>query len=76
MAPMTAVVTLICVVVLACALRWPAITGWFMAAHRIGCHLARHLFRPCGGLSTASSSGRGLPAVGQQLIDAAVELGG
>ena len=71
MASMTNVVNLICAMVLACALRWPAVMGLVFAARRRACDL----FSPRGGLRTAWTSGRRLPAVRQQFVDTAVELG-
>ena len=71
MAFMTNVVNLICAVVLVCALRWPAIAGLFCASGRRACYL----FRPRGTLRNAWASGRRLPAVRQQFVDATVELG-
>jgi len=72
MAAMTSLVKLIYAVVLADAARWPRVACLVRAV----CRLAGDLMRPRGGRGTCRSSGRRLPAVREQLVDAAVELGG
>jgi len=69
---MTRLVNLICAVVLAGAVLWARIADLV----RAGCRFAGDLMRPRFGQTTCRSSGRRLPAVREQLVDAAVELGG